>query len=68
MYWQMRNQVLQAREQGLRILYCDEVIFSAATYKKMAWARSNDCIYLKDFRHKVTTQALVAAITVEEGL
>lgn len=64
----MKKEVARAREAGYKIVYIDEVVFSAATMQKKAWAPAHHNIEYLDKRSHMKSQALVAGITQEEGL
>ena len=58
----------EARAKGLKVYYLDETVFSFATFPNRTWysKHNNICISEKTYRFK--TQAVVAAVSHENGL
>jgi len=64
----MRGEVAEARKEGKKVIYIDEVVFSPATTFKFAWAGKGSNVEVADRRQLVQTQALLAGISEERGL
>jgi len=64
----MQGEVQKAREEGKKVIYIDEVVFSPATALKFAWSGKGTNIEVADKRQYVKTQALIAGISEEGGV
>ena len=64
----MKDQYIEAKSQGLKIIFIDEAIFSPATALQRSWSNKKISIEIKDQRSKIKTQALIAGISEDLGL
>jgi len=56
------------RESNTQVIYLDETVFTFSTFRAKGWAHNRDRIRVDDSKLKVTTLAVVAAISEEYGL
>lgn len=68
--WFMRilDQLKRCKEEGMRVVFLDEAVFTFNTFRLKAWSSAYSCIKVNDFAVRVKTQALLAAVTLEEGM
>ncbi len=50
------------------MVFLDEAVFSFNTFKAKAWSKPYQSIVVKDSAIRIKTQALVAAISLDEGV
>jgi len=58
----------KAKQQGLPVVFLDEAVFTFNTFKSKAWSSAYSSIKVNDFAVRVKTQALIAAITLTDGM
>ena len=58
----------QMRESNTQVIYLDETVFTFSTFRSKGWAHNRDRIRVDDSKLKVTTLAVIAAISEEHGL
>ena len=63
----MIQQLKEVKDADLPLVFLDEAIFSFNTFKAKAWSKTYKSITIKDYTIKVKTQALIAAISLDEG-
>ena len=63
----MKGELNQIIEDGIKIVFIDEAIFSPQALMKRCWSRKNENIEVADVRRYGTTYALVAGISNEQG-
>ena len=64
----MKEQYESAVSSGAKVIFMDEAVFSPNTMLLRSWAPRNRSIEVEDLRHRLTTQAVIAGISVEQGL
>ena len=64
----MKEQLIQAKSEGSRVIYVDECIFSSKTQLKRSWSNKHESISYHDQRRSIETMALLAGISEEQGL
>ena len=55
-------------ESNTQVIYLDETVFTFSTFRSKGWAHNRERIRINDSDLKVTTLALIAAISEETGL
>ena len=55
-------------ESNTQVVYLDETVFTFSTFRAKGWAHNRDRIRVDDSKLKVTTLAVIAAISEEQGL
>ena len=55
------------RESNTQVIYLDETVFTFSTFRAKGWAHNRDRIRINDSNLRVTTLAVIAAIS-EEGM
>jgi hypothetical protein len=56
------------RESNTQVVYLDETMFTFSTFRSKGWAHNRDRIRINDSNLRVTTLAVIAAISEEHGL
>jgi hypothetical protein len=56
------------RESNIQVIYLDEKVFTFSTFRAKGWAHNRDRIRVNESNLKVTTLAVIAAISEEHGL
>ncbi len=56
------------RESNTQVIYLDETMFTFSTFRAKGWAHKRDRIRINDSNLRVTTLAVIAAISEEHGL
>ena len=56
------------RESNTQVIYLDETMFTFSTFRAKGWAHNRDRIHVNDSKLRVTTLAVIAAISEEHGL
>ena len=51
-----------------QVIYLDETMFTFSTFRSKGWAHNRERIRINDSEFKVTTLAVIAAISEEHGL
>ena len=64
----MKEQYESAVSSGAKVIFLDEAVFSPNTMLLRSWAPRNRSIEVEDLRHRLTTQAVIAGISVEQRL
>ena len=64
----MHSLVNQMSESNTQVIYFDETVFTFSTFRSKGWAHNRDRIRVDDSKLKVTTLAVIAAISEEHGL
>ncbi|TNV74642.1 hypothetical protein FGO68_gene16122 [Halteria grandinella] len=67
LFTKMVQQLQEVKDADLPLIFLDEAIFSFNTFKTKAWSKAYKNIVIKDHAIKVKTQALIAAISLEDG-
>ena len=55
-------------ESNTQVIYLDETVFTFSTFRSKGWAHNRERIRINDSDLKVTTLAVIAAISEETGL
>ena len=55
-------------ESNTQVVYLDETVFTFSTFRSKGWAHNRERIRINDSNLKVTTLAVIAAISEEHGL
>ena len=55
-------------ESNTQVVYLDETVFTFSTFRSKGWAHNRERIRINDSDLKVTTLAVIAAISEEHGL
>ena len=55
-------------ESNTQVVYLDETVFTFSTFRAKGWAHNRDRIRVNDSNLRVTTLAVIAAISEEHGL
>jgi transposase len=55
-------------ESNTQVIYLDETVFTFSTFRAKGWAHNRDRIRVNDSNLRVTTLAVIAAISEEHGL
>ena len=55
-------------ESKTQVVYLDETVFTFSTFRAKGWAHNRERIRVDDSKLKVTTLAVIAAISEEDGL
>jgi len=58
----------KSRVKKTPVVFLDEAVFTFNTFKSKAWSSAYSSIKVNDFAVRVKTQALIAAITLTEGM
>lgn len=64
----MKHQYLHELQQGSKIIFLDEAIFSASTMLTKSWCNAKNNIMLPDRRARLKPYALIAGISADAGL
>jgi transposase len=64
----MHSLLKQMRESNTQVIYLDETMFTFSTFRAKGWAHNRDRIRVNDSKLRVTTLAVIAAISEEHGL
>jgi hypothetical protein len=64
----MVSKVKDCIEEGTKIVYVDEAIFSPQTRLTRSWSLKRSNILTRDIRDQLVTHAVLAGISMEEGL
>lgn len=64
----MHKMLFLARSWGMKVVFLDEAVFTFNTFKTKSWASSYSSIKVNDYAIKVKTQALICAISEDQGL
>ena len=51
-----------------QVIYLDETMFTFSTFRSKGWAHNSERICINDSELKVTTLAMIAAISEEHGV
>ena len=63
----MKRQLTMARNQGYRIVYLDETMFTRKTVADLEWALPKENVMINEAKLKEPTLALLSAISKEKG-
>ena len=55
-------------ESNTQVIYLDETVFTFSTFRSKGWAHNRERIRINDSDLKVTTLAMIAAISEKTGL
>ena len=55
-------------ESNTQVIYLDETVFTFSTFRSKGWALNRERIRINDSDLKITTLAVIAAISEETGL
>ena len=55
-------------DSNTQVIYLDETVFTFSTFRAKGWAHNRERIRVNDSDVKVTTLAVIAAISEEGGL
>ena len=55
-------------ESNTQVIYLDETVFTFSTFRSKGWVHNRERIRINDSDLKVTTLAVIAAISEETGL
>ncbi len=64
----MYSLLIQMHESNTKAIYLDETMFTFSTFRAKGWAHNKDRIRINDSNLRVTTLAVIAAISEEHGL
>jgi len=64
----MVEDLTKAREQETPVVFLDKAVFTFNTFKAKAWSSAYSSIKVNDFAVRVKTQALLAAVNMEQGM
>ena len=64
----MKTEIWQAREQGRRIIYADEAMFTTATLPSLRFAAKHHNVALEDKLTSNPALAVVAGVSAGVGL
>ena len=64
----MVDDLTKAKEQETLVVFLDEAVFTFNTFKAKAWSSAYSSIKVNDFAVRVKTQALLAAVNLEQGM
>ena len=64
----MVHELSEAKEQGRKILYLDECIFSKLTFLSKDWSRKNTNLTVDQKQIYTGYRSVVATISEEDGL
>jgi hypothetical protein len=60
--------ICKCKEEGTRIMFLDEAIFSHTTGPSRAWAHKNDKIDIDESLFNMRTRALIMAVSIDKGV
>ena len=55
-------------KSNTQVIYLDETVFTFSTFRSKGWAHNRERIRIENSNLKVTTLAVIAAISEEQGL
>ena len=64
----MVDDLTKAKEQEIPVVFLDEAVFTFNTFKDKAWSSAYSSMKVNDFTVRVKTQALLAAVNLEQGM
>ena len=64
----MHKQVSLAREQGTKLIFIDETVFTFKTFANKAWGLPYKGLTVPEEKLKVDTSAMIAGISEDTGL
>ena len=64
----MQSLLQQMRESNTQVIYLDETMFTFSTFRAKGGAHNRDRIRVNDSKLRLTTLAVIAAISEEHGL
>ena len=64
----MDHLLSKVREEGRKVVFLDEAVFSFNTFSTKAWASPYQSIKVNDFSIRVRTQALICCVSEDIGL
>ena len=65
---QLNASIYALKQKGFRILYLDEAVFTFNSFQGRAWSHKNSNIAVTEEQTSIKTQALLAAISLENGV
>ena len=68
MFVSMMQAVEKVKQEGIPLVFLDEAVFTFNTFKAKAWSKAYSSITVKDHAIRVKTQALIAAVSLHQGL
>ena len=58
----------EVKEQKLPLVFLDEAVFTFNTFNAKAWSAPYASIKVMDYKMRVKTQALISAVSLDEGM
>ena len=68
MFDRMVAEIEQVKAQGIPLVFLDEAVFTFNTFKTKAWSSAYSNIVVRDYAIRIKTQALIGAISIEDGM
>ena len=64
----VKRKLTRAKNEGRRVIFCDETMISRKTIKPTEWARKNENMTVDEAKLNEPTLAILASISKEKGL